>query len=715
MTNFTELKKNRVALIGDPNTGKTSLFNLLTGSKQTTGNWSGVTVQKNCQEVMIEDQMIEFIDFPGVYNISTADEATSEQKILVNSILRQEFDLIINVVDILNLERNLYLTAQLCDIRRPMIVVLNFADKITQYYAQTSADNIRKKLGVPCLAISAKSGFGVDELKKLIIADQAVPIENKYPKKIAGIITDISRLIANKAIAYFLTIKALEGGQSGAAIADIILGPEIHQARADIESVYGEDPENLIISARLLQAKRLTTKMIGVTEEKNWVDTLVFGNITGPLIFALMMVFMFTFSINVGGIFQDYFELVARAIFIDLTSFILDFLDAPKLLHSLISAGLGGGITTVAAFIPIIASLYLALSFLEDCGYLSRAALLVSGLLKRIGLPGMAFIPLIVGFGCNVPAIASVPILESRKAQIKTAIIAPFMSCSARLAVYSLFCAAFFKENAIAVVCFLYILGIVVALFTALLLNLFLGKDEERPLVLELPRYQIPSIEHLLKKTVHRLNSFLYGAGKSIIMIFILVQMLSVAYVALGNKMSFAEAQNFSKSSMSILKPMGITEEQWPLGVSLVTGILAKEVVIGTLSALYNHEAMFDYPENKKVDAALNSLSQAWTLLKENLLNFSMTNNFFELHKYEFDSNEVASDASNKSLIKNLQKNVTDKKAVLAYLIFMLLYFPCISVFAAIKQQIGTAWAIFSATWSTAIAYGLAVGFYNFF
>ncbi|MDF3047351.1 MAG: ferrous iron transport protein [Candidatus Midichloriaceae bacterium] len=715
MTNFTEPKKMRVALIGAPNTGKTSLFNLLTDLRQSTGNWSGVTMQKNCGDVVIEDQAIEIIDFPGAYTISTADDATSEQKILVNSIIRQEFELIVNVVDILNLERNLYLTAQLADVRRPMIVVLNFADKIDKYEAEKCAANITKKLGVFCAIVSAKSGFGIDKLKKLIITNKAIPVENKYPKQIADIGSNISSLIANKSVAYFLTIKALEERSGGGAIADVILGPEIQEARAGIKKAYGEDAENLIISARLLQAKKLTTKLIGRPQKNHWVDRLVFGNVTGPLILAFMMLFMFTFSINVGGVFQDSFELVARAIFIDFTSFILEFIHAPQILHSLISAGLGGGITTVAAFIPIIASLYLVLSFLEDCGYLSRAALLVSGLLKKIGLPGIAFIPLIVGFGCNVPAIASVPMLESRKAQIKTAIIAPFMSCSARLAVYSLFCAAFFKNNAIPIVCFLYILGIAVALFTALLLNLFLGKDEEKLLILELPRYQFPSIKHLFKKAFYRLNSFLYGAGKTIVMVFILVQMLSVAYVALGKKINFAEPQNLSKCSMNILRPMGLTEEQWPLGVSLVTGILAKEVVIGTLSALYSHEAIFDYPENRKVDAAINSLSQAWTLLKYNVLNFSMTNNFFELHKYEFDSNEVATDATNKSLIKNLQKNVQDKKAVIAYLIFMLLYFPCVSVFAAIKQQIGTRWAIFSAVWSTTIAYALAVGFYNFF
>lgn len=712
------LRKIRIALIGNPNTGKTSLFNLLTDSSQATGNWGGVTVEKKFNEFFYHDYEIEVIDLPGLYDISTSHNGTREQRTLTRLIIKEGFDLIINVIDSVNLERNLYLTLQLVDVRAPMIVALNFGDKVDEEHTSEIADRITKDLGVPTLVISTKKATGIEELKKTIIGPENLPRPNAYPMLIDNAITEISKYIANPKLRYFLALKGLEEKESGDLFIDHLIFYPSEDLGHSIEEGYQDSIEELTASTRLERVKRIMPQKGAKNGGKidSILDKLAFGKITGSIIFMAMMFLMFTFSINVGGLFQDPIELLSRAIFIDFSSYIMHLINAPQILNFLISSGIGGGVTTVVAFIPVIAGLFLFLSFLEESGYLSRAAVLVDGLLKKIGLPGTAFVPLIVSFGCNVPAIIATRALESKEAQIKTALMAPFMSCSARLAVYSLFCAAFFKENAAIIVFSLYILGIVLAIFTGFMLNLFVGKAPSSALVLELPRYQLPSLRHLLKKTLHRVNSFVFGAGRTIVIIFVIVQALGglsrEGYIGSGSS-NQSLITEVGKSTITLFKPMGLHEEQWPLAVGLITGILAKEVVIGTLSAIYNQENMFHHPDKADLSYTRNSLSDSWYTLKRNIHEFTLLKNFFELSEYEFENTRADSEANANSLVNKLKANVHDTKAVIAYLIFILLYFPCIAVFGAIKHEIGTKWALFSAVWSTGIAYVVAVAFYQ--
>jgi ferrous iron transport protein B len=715
-------KKIRAALIGNPNTGKTSLFNLLTKSTKPTGNWIGVTVLKESNTLRYGDCEIELIDLPGIYNLSIAREISKEQKEIYNTIIEEDIDLIINVIDYVNLERNLYLTTQLLDVGKPMVIALNFTEQLDETHVEVSRKTISNKLRLPVVTVSSKKSNRIEDLKKAIaICNFSYKSINTvpYPRIIEDAIDDITKLIATPKLNRFLAVKIIEENECGDAFIEHSVFHASDELKKQIEEAYAESAEVVMISSRLEFIKTLIPDgriVSPINKLDTAIDKIVLGKISGTIIFLIMMLLMFTFSINIGGIFQDPIELVARAIFIDFSSYLLGIIHTPEFLKLVISGGIGGGMTTVAAFIPVIAGLFLFLSFMEESGYLARAAILVDSLLKKIGLPGSAFVPLIVSFGCNVPAIYATRILHKKEDQIKTAIMAPFMSCSARLAVYSLFCAAFFRENAAFLVFSLYILGIILALFTGFILNKLFGKDESPKLVLELPRYHFPSLYHLLKKTIIRLNSFIFGAGKTIVIIFIIVQTLSGLthdWEVYNKSQNDSVLTEIGKASTSIFKPMGLNEEHWPLSVSILTGVLAKEVVIGTLSAIYNKESVFEYPHETNIAKTKESFIEAWYIFKENLSKFTMVKNFFDLSEYEFQNTHADSNASAKSLVRKLHANIQDKVAVVAYLIFILLYFPCISVFAAIKQEIGIKWAIFSAVWSTSLAYIVAAIFYQ--
>ncbi len=712
-------KKIRIALIGNPNTGKTTLFNILTNSSQPTGNWMGVTVSKELNDFKCRDQEVEIVDLPGIYNLSLAKNTSGEQRMVAHTLLREDIDLIINVIDCVNLERNLYLTSQLLDVGKPMIIALNFADQLDPKQVEASRKAISKDLDVPTIILSSKTSAGISELKKAICSPNKIGKAVVYPELIEDAIEGIAKFIASSKLRRFLALKVIEEEECGDTFIDNLVLNKSDELEKNIEETYSDSAAMIMMSSRLeFIREMLPTEGLPNTANKidAVLDKLVFGKISGTLIFFAMVFLMFTFSINIGGIFQDPIELLARAIFIDFSSHLLTAIHTPEVLKLILSGGIGGGITTVAAFIPVIAGLFLFLSFMEESGYLARAAVLADGILRKIGLPGSAFVPLIVSFGCNVPAIMATRILRKREAQIKTAMMAPFMSCSARLAVYALFCAAFFRENAAIVVFSLYILGIILALFTGFVLDKAFGRDMSPKLILELPRYQLPSLRHLLKKTMIRLNSFIFGAGKTIVIIFVLVQTLSGIT---NNWELYSKSHNESvltdigKASAVLFKPMGLEEEHWPLSVSLLTGILAKEVVIGTLSAIYNKESMFEYTQGEGVVDTHKSFAEAWYVLKQNIMGFAMIKNFFDLSEYEFQNTHTASDASNRSLVTKLRENIHGNLPVMAYLIFVLLYFPCIAVFGAIKQEIGMKWAIFSAVWSTALAYIVAVLFYQ--
>jgi len=434
-----------------------------------------------------------------------------------------------------------------------------------------------------------------------------------------------------------------------------------------------------------------------------------------PVLLGVMYL-MFMFTINVGGAFIDFFDIAAGALFVEAPRLALDALGLPAWLVTAVADGIGGGVQLVASFIPIIATLFLFQSFLEDSGYMARAAFILDRLMRAIGLPGKSFVPLIVGFGCNVPAVMATRSLDTQQDRLLTAMMAPFMSCGARLTVYALFAAALFQRNGQNVVFALYLIGIALAIVTGLLVRRRLLARDLSPFLLELPPYHVPTLRGLLTHTWFRLQGFVLRAGKAIVAVVLLLNFVN----SIGTDGSFGN-QNTERSLLSaigksitpVFAPMGLTEANWPATVGIFSGVFAKEVVVGTLDALYTNMARADdvAPEPVSIGAML---EEAVASVGTNLAALGDTfGDPLGMGNLD-DSAAIAEEQAVHSGTLGLMATLFDGQlGAFSYVLFVLLYMPCVATLGAIYKELGGFWAFFSATWNTVIAYTLAVIVYQ--
>ena len=434
------------------------------------------------------------------------------------------------------------------------------------------------------------------------------------------------------------------------------------------------------------------------------------------------MYLMFMFAINIGGAFIDFFDGVAGAIFVDGLGAVLGSLGAPDWLSVLLANGIGGGIQVVATFIPIIAALYLFLSVIEDTGYMARAAFVMDRFMRSIGLPGKAFVPLIVGFGCNVPAVMATRTLESERERKLTILMNPFMSCGARLPVYALFAAAFFPQNAQNLVFGLYLIGIAVAIFSGLIMKKTLLAGESTGFMMELPPYHLPTLRGIGLRTWDRVRLFVKEAGQVIVVMVLIINVLN----SIGTDGSFGneDTDNSVLSATArlvtpLFKPMGIEQDNWPAVVGIFTGVLAKEAVVGTLDAIYTglaaqdsrataiEAAPFDFGE--AISAAAASVPQNLASIRDALLDP------LGLDVGDTDSHSAAAESQgvNEGVFGAMAARFDGQTGAFAYLLFILLYFPCVATIGAIVREAGSRWAMFVAAWTTAMAYLSASLFYQ--
>ncbi|MEG3616850.1 ferrous iron transport protein B [Magnetovibrio sp. PR-2] len=452
------------------------------------------------------------------------------------------------------------------------------------------------------------------------------------------------------------------------------------------------------------------------------LDRMVLSRLFGIPIFLGLMYLMFTFTINIGGAFIDFFDIAAGTIFVDGVGTVLESVGAPLWIKVLLADGLGGGIQVVATFIPIIGFLYLFLSVLEDSGYMARAAYLMDRSMRAIGLPGKAFVPLIVGFGCNVPSIMVAHTLEQERDRIITAMMAPFMSCGARLAVYALFAAAFFPVGGQNIVFGLYLIGIAIAILTGFILKKTLLMGTSTPFIMELPPYHVPQVRGVLIHAWTRLKSFVFGAGQIIVMVVMVLSFLN----SIGTDGSFGNEDSeqsvlsaIGRTIVPVFAPRGIREDNWPATVGIFTGIFAKEAVVGTLDALYSS---IDAPgaETGAQDAAgfdlLGGLGEAVQTIPQNFSALgSLLTDPLDLGSVETESVEAAAQAQEVLLqtFGAMVDRFDGQAGAFAYLLLILLYTPCVAVMGAINRELGRKWSSFAALWTTAMAYGVAVGYYQ--
>ncbi|MFW7522904.1 Fe(2+) transporter permease subunit FeoB [Vibrio ostreicida] len=709
-----------ILTVGNPNSGKTTLFNGLTGAKQQVGNWAGVTVEKKTGRYPHSGDEFLLTDLPGIYALDSGNDGNSiDESIASRAILTHPADLIINVVDATCLERSLYMTLQLRELGRPMLVVLNKMDALKRERQTIDVKSLENMLGCPVFALSANNRIQVQKLKqhlhKAVVQGVALnELKLDYQKDFENAIEKIKPIFEKDAYvsARALSIRSLENDRLVLNNLSQLERDNIAMVRESVDldiDLLVADTKYTFLHQQCQDVRRSEGKLSHSFTQK--VDNVVLNKWVGVPFFFIVMYLMFMFSINIGSAFIDFFDIGVGALLVDGGHYLLDN-HLPVWLVTLIADGVGGGIQTVATFIPVIACLYLFLAILESSGYMSRAAFVLDKVMQKIGLPGKAFVPLVLGFGCNVPAIMATRTLDQERERKLAASMAPFMSCGARLPVYALFAAAFFPQSGQNIVFALYLLGILAAVFTGIVLKKTLYPGSSESFVMEMPDYELPTVQNVVIKTWQKLKRFVLGAGKTIVLVVTILSFLN----SVGTDGSFghedSDASILSKVSQvvtPVFAPIGIQKENWPATVGIITGIFAKEAVVGTLNSLYAPSTSEDAEYN-----LLASLEEAVMSIPNNLAGLSYSDplgvEVGDLTNTEDVAQQQDVDAS---IFSNLNQYFISSHAAFAYLIFILLYTPCVAAMGAYVREFGQKYARFIALWTMGLAYGGAALYYQ--
>ncbi|MCD6254410.1 MAG: ferrous iron transport protein B [Thermotogae bacterium] len=609
------MMKIKVALAGNPNTGKTTIFNNLTGARQFVGNWPGVTVEKKVGFFKCNEYEVEVVDLPGIYSLSAS---TIDEKIARDFILNESPDLVVCVVDASNLERNLYLVVQLLEMGTNVMMDLNMVDIAESRGLKINTGKLSKCLGIPVVKTVGHKNLGTDVLKKTMISaiqkiTAYVGCHASYPHRhvethtaveynpvVEKVIGSLSGELKRNNVdgnARWLAVKLLEEDQY------VMQELKAHVPNLEelvishvtkLEKNLSVDVATLIANARYDYIKQILDKCVEKVSDRRFpesltdkIDAVVINRVFGLPIFLLVTFLTFKFVFAVGDPLVSFIDWGFGALG-ELVTRVLSSAGASPALISFLTDGVIGGVGAVLVFLPNIMLLFFAISFLEDTGYMARGAFVMDRIMRVFGLHGKSFIPMMLGFGCNVPAIMATRTLESRKDRILTILVNPLMSCSARLPIYVLFASVFFPRRTGTVVFSLYILGIVLAILMARVFKTLFFKEESPPLIMELPPYRLPQLKTILLQTWTRSKAFLIKAGTIIFAATVVVWLLSTfpLGVEYGSRESFIGV--IGRSVAPILKPAGFGF--WQAGVALLFGLIAKEVVVSTLGTLLGGE-----------------------------------------------------------------------------------------------------------------------------
>ncbi len=636
-----------IAIAGNPNCGKTALFNALTGARQSVGNWPGVTVEKKEGFFEIGDQHIRVVDLPGTYALFANAE---DERAAVDYLLTREADLIINIIDASNIERNLFLTTQLVDMQIPMVIAANMIDISEKRGLHLDLDILAERFGVPVIPLSAVNERSItnfiSQMAHVIAGKKMKPKAIDYGENVEKAIEylkpkvePVAKLLDTDA--RWVSLMYLGNEKS---YADKFAEAKVQIDKDEVTAILGEESEFAMADSRYSMAHEIASKTILSSRTKRtWsdkLDSVLLNRWASLPIFLLVMYLVFWVAVTIGSAFIDFFDVLFGAIFVDGLGYVLtDVLHAPGFVSAILADGVGAGIQTVSTFIPVIFFMFLCLSFLEDSGYMARAAFVADRFMRFLGLPGRAFVPMMVGFGCGVPGIMGSRVLESKRERFLTIFLVPFMSCGARLPVYALFAAAFFGTQAGTVVFALYLAGVLFAIVYGLILRRSLFVGEASNFVMELPPYHLPKFKSLMIHSWLRLRDYVIRAGKVItIAVAILGFLNSFGFVEKlyteinGEKTEIVKSEEgyamvqdekevplpegvvideskvqteseftagngdsensllsvIGKAITPIFEPFGVESNNWPASVSLFTGLLAKEAVIGTMNSLYS-------------------------------------------------------------------------------------------------------------------------------
>ena len=592
----------KIVLAGNPNSGKTTLFNKLTGSNQHIGNWPGVTIEKKEGFFCTRGLDIIVTDLPGIYSMSPY---SPEEKITREYILNEKPDLIINIIDASNLERNLYLSTHLTELGFDILFVLNMMDVVEKSGLYIDIDMLENEFGYQFVSISASKNVGIDTLlikiEENLKGKKIHKIEHKYFRnEIIDACKSISQKLVYGEQNRFIAIKVLENDPEILKEFEISrdLIDHAQKVREEIEGKYNDDIESLIIVDRYDFVSRIIKKSVVEKRAKkktfsDKIDSVLMNKVLAFPIFLLSMFLIF--SVTFGKVTTSFVDLLTRLIDNSVKPLIIDILNglnASDFTIDLIINGVIDGVGAVIVFTPQLIVLFFFISFLEDSGYMARAALLTDKILRQMGLTGKSFIPFVIGFGCSVPAIMAARTLDSEKDRKLTIFLAPFMSCGARAPIYAMLASVFFFRSKSLIIFSVYLLGIVVSMLAGLLLSKTIFKGDESPFVLELPKYQIPQFRDLVRHTAGRSKEFVKKAGTIILAASIVVWFLT------NLDTSFRIAQGYDKSIISeigrvmstIFIPLGFGD--WVPTVAIITGIFAKESIVSTINIISGAEGI---------------------------------------------------------------------------------------------------------------------------
>ncbi len=739
----------KVALIGNPNCGKTTIFNALTGSQQRIGNWPGVTVEKKSGWFQYKNQKMEIIDLPGIYSFD--EEISDDERIAKEYILSGEANLFVNIIDSTHFERNLYLTLLLLEMGIPMIVLLNMKDLADKGGITIDAKALQKLLSVPVYSIKGTDRNDILKIKEALI--QADTFECSFTHKIEfrssieKILTGWSETIQKEHGHHYVSSRwialeiLLENKLTQNMPQNLLQKLDSEEVIQDLKNEWNEEVDVLVAEDIYAMIRRYTKQVKRKKPAKKTFsetfDSLVLNKWLGIPFFLVVMYLMFWIVQEFAGAFIDFFDILADTIFVTGLGTVLSSIGSPNWLTILIADGIGGGIQTVATFIPLVFVLFFFLSFLEASGYMSRAAFVADRFMQKIGLPGKAFVPMMVGFGCTVPAIMATRTLETKKDRYMTIFMAPLMSCGARLPVYILFAAAFFPSHQGLIVFSLYLVGILIAIATGLFLKKTMFRGEPSTFVMELPPYHAPRFGVLLKHAWSRTSIFIKRAGIMIVIVMTVLGFLNSFEVAVqSNSISQANVTEISsnepeqqtvlavvgKAITPIFVPMGVETDNWPASVGILTGLFAKEAVVGTLGGIYAQLESQGRPveiEEASEDETWSfwgGISDAFATIPENISGaFAAFKDVMGLGDVGGSAEEVAQVVdADVSLFQQLQDRFTKGPwQAYAYLLFILIYFPCIAVLGAIKKEAGQLITYLSVGYLTLVAWIIATLFYQ--
>ncbi len=592
------------ALAGNQNSGKTTLFNQLTGSNQHVGNFPGVTVEKK-EGTVRKHKDVTVVDLPGIYSLSPY---SPEEIVSRNFIVDEHPDAIINIVDAMNLERNLYLSLQLIELRVPMVIALNMMDEVRANEGYINVKELEKELGVPVVPISASKNEGIGELIRVAVDTARSKHQPKRLDFCSGevhkAIHAVSHLIEDKALAQgfsarFAATKLIEGDpllekRLGLSEADYdILGHFVE----GMEKATGTDREAALADMRYSYIDKLVSKaVVKPRQSREQLRSLRIDSVLTHRVFAIPIFLCIMFAIfwltfgSLGALLSDLFESGIEAV-TELVDGALKGLNVSGWMNSLIVDGVLAGVGSVLSFLPVILLLFFFLSILEDTGYMARVAFVMDKLLRKIGLSGRSFVPMLIGFGCSVPAIMATRTLPSERDRKMTIVIAPFMSCSAKLPIYAIFTAAFFSSGQAVIMITLYVLGIIVAILSGLLLKKTVFKGSSMPFLMELPAYRFPSPKSVFLHMWDKAKGFIRRAFTIIFVATIVIWFLQ------GFNWSFDMVEDSSQSILAsigslvapVFAPLGFGD--WRASTALITGFTAKEAVVSTLAVLTTGDA----------------------------------------------------------------------------------------------------------------------------